>query len=167
MPLTITEALAEIKTITKRLDKKRQSITPFLARQDGLKDPLEKDGGSVKFIAEERQSILDLETRIITLRSGIAKANAETSITIGKTTRTIADWLIWRREVSADQGKFLAFLNAQIAAIRSKAKQAGSMVVPSGTSPEQPADWIINISEPDLIKTKLNSFWFCLWCMCS
>lgn len=46
MALTITEALAEIKTVGKRVEKKREFIKAFLARQDGVKDPLEKDGGS-------------------------------------------------------------------------------------------------------------------------
>ena len=55
MPITITEALAEIKTVGKRVEKKREFIKSFLARQDGIKDPLEKDGGSYQAIARERQ----------------------------------------------------------------------------------------------------------------
>ena len=53
MSITITEALAEIKTISKRLEKKRESIFNFVGRQDGIRDPLEKDGGSVEFIIRE------------------------------------------------------------------------------------------------------------------
>ena len=59
--LTITEALAEIKTIEKRIDKKRQSLQPYIARMDGVKDPLEKSGGSAAFIKAERQAIGDLQ----------------------------------------------------------------------------------------------------------
>ena len=38
MALTITEALAEIKTIQARLTKKREFITRYIARQDGQKE---------------------------------------------------------------------------------------------------------------------------------
>lgn len=85
--ITITEALAEIKTIGKRIEKKREFIGGFLARQDGVRDPLEKDGGSAKAIAGERQSVNDLEDRIVALRRGIQRANDETSVTINGITR--------------------------------------------------------------------------------
>lgn len=55
MAITITEALAEIKTIGKRIDSKKQFVTSHLARQDGVKDPLEKDGGSAELLKRERQ----------------------------------------------------------------------------------------------------------------
>src|ERR1035438_7251391 len=69
--LTITEALQEIKTIGKRLDKKRAAAAQYLARDARARDPLEKDGGSAKFISEERQAIADLETRVISIRTHI------------------------------------------------------------------------------------------------
>lgn len=48
MGMTITEALAEIKTIGKRLEKKRAAIAGNLARDSRLKDPFED---SVKYIS--------------------------------------------------------------------------------------------------------------------
>jgi hypothetical protein len=40
MKLTITEALQEIKTIGNRLEKKRASLAPYLARDSRIRDPL-------------------------------------------------------------------------------------------------------------------------------
>ena len=54
MALTITEALAEIKTLAKRIEKKRQNIGQFLVRQEGVRDPLEREGGSVAFVQTEQ-----------------------------------------------------------------------------------------------------------------
>ena len=44
--ITVTEALAEIKTTQKRIEKKREHILNFAWRQERMKDPLERDGGS-------------------------------------------------------------------------------------------------------------------------
>lgn len=71
--LTLTEALAELKTIDKRIVTKQNNILTYAARQDLIKDPLEKDGGSVKFVKEEKQGMNDLETRKVAIRRAIAK----------------------------------------------------------------------------------------------
>ncbi len=51
--LTITEALAEIPTIEKRIEKKREFILNYLYRQSSVRDPHEKDGGSTVLIVRE------------------------------------------------------------------------------------------------------------------
>lgn len=150
MSLTITEALAEIKTIGKRLDAKRAGIMPFLARQDAVRDPLEKDGGSLSFIASERQAIGDLNTRIIALRRGIQHANDVTIITIGGMSRTISEWLTWRREVAPGEQKFLSGLRAQLNGLRDNMKRQGAAVLAPGATAQAPTDVIVNISESDL-----------------
>ena len=45
--MTCTELLAELKTIEKRIQTKRQFINEFAMRSGAFKDPLEKQGGSV------------------------------------------------------------------------------------------------------------------------
>lgn len=97
--MTITEALAEIKTIDKRIAKKQEFILSCLWRPDSLRDPLEREGGSEQMIKAERQAISDLRKRIVALRTAIAQANRDTTITIGPSTRSIEEWLVWRREV--------------------------------------------------------------------
>ncbi len=150
MALTITEALAEIKTIGKRLIAKRAFIAQNLARMDGLKDPLEKDGGSVDVIERERQAITDLETRIVALRRGIQRANTETPITIDGTVKTIADWLTWRRDVAPETKKFLMGIQGSIQQIRQQARTKGQNIVGSGSEATAPSDIIMNLNEGDL-----------------
>jgi hypothetical protein len=97
--MTITEALQEIKTIDKRIEKKREAILQYLWREDDKRDPLGKqDGGSFGFIERERQAINDLLGRKVMLRSAITQVNMTTDLTVGKITRKVEDWLNWRRE---------------------------------------------------------------------
>jgi len=98
--ITITEALQEVKTIDARIQKKKEFVFNFLFRQNTQRDPHKKDGGSAVLIAQERQAINDLLERKISIRTAINIANAENSITIGKQTRTISEWLVWKRDVA-------------------------------------------------------------------
>jgi hypothetical protein len=150
MPITITEALAEIKTISKRITAKREYIGGFLARQEGIKDPLEKDGGCFQMIARERQAIADLETRIIALRRGIQLANDQTSVAINGTTRTINDWLWWKRDVMPSQKSFLSAVRQKLTAIRDTAKRQGAQVVAPGNTATALTDFVVNINEAEL-----------------
>jgi len=150
MEITITEALAEIKTIGKRLEKKRSNVMQFLARQDGIKDPLEKEGGSVAFVSSERQSIADLGSRIVALRAGIQKANESTIVTINGKSRSIADWLVWRRDVASGEIAFLNQIRAQLANVRTQAGKAGTAIVAPGATAASPADFVVSVDEREL-----------------
>lgn len=148
--MTITEALAEIKTIGKRITKKREFVSGFLFRQEMVKDPLEKDGGTVSAIRRERQAIADLEARVVALRLAIQKANTETQITVGKQTRSIADWIVWRREVAPGVQQFLGGLRGSINKVRQDAQKKGVGFTAAGESAQKPDDIIVNISEQEL-----------------
>lgn len=155
--MTITEALAEIKTIGKRITKKREAVQSYLARQEMLKDPLAADGGSVVFIQRERQAIADLEERIVGLRRAIAKANAETIVAVNGDKRSIADWLTWRREVAPGKQQFLAALRTRVEQVRREAIQKGLNVVSAATAvasvgETKPSDVLVNVSEAELAK---------------
>jgi hypothetical protein len=146
MNMTITEALAEIKTINKRLMKKRDFVLSHTIRDDKLKDPLEKDGGSQKVLDAERQSISDLEARVVRLRSAINKSNQETKLTIGSATRTVSDWLIWRREVMPAYQKFLVQMNAKI----QSGREALAYSRHRAGDDEDVSDLVVNIDEKAL-----------------
>ncbi len=99
--MTITEALSEIKLITSKVEKKRAFVKSNLIRAAHMTDPLEKDGGSTKVLTQELQSVKDLEIRLEKVRYAIAKANIENQITLGETTKSIFEWITWKREISA------------------------------------------------------------------
>jgi len=156
---TITEALAEIKTIGKRIEKKRQSIATYLARDLRLKDPLEKDGGSVAFVTSERQGISDLEARIVGIRTAIQKSNLDTVTVISGTTKSVAEWLTWRREVAPGAQSFLASLNNGIRTIREKAQRDGARIVPMGgesVAETKGVEVVVNVDERALLAAQEN-----------
>lgn len=148
--MTITEALAELKTLGKRIQKKREFVASHLIRQDKFKDPLEKDGGSPKVINSERQSIADLENRSIAIRMAIAAINHHTSVTINGITHTIAEWLVWRREVAPSHQNFLLNLQAAISRARAEGRRSGASVVSRGEEAASPNDIVVNVNEVEL-----------------
>lgn len=146
--LTITEALAEIPTIEKRIEKKREFIFNYLYRQSSVRDPHEKDGGSDTLIAHEKQAIDDLQKRLITIRSSIQKANSENTITIGDQTMTIVDWLTWRREVAPKEQNFLQDLISKINELRQQAIRQGVTIIDK--DPGFSSNYVVNINEREL-----------------
>ncbi len=151
--ITITEALAEIKTLGKRIEKKREFIGSYLARREGLRDPLEKDGGSAAMIVAERQAVGDLEARLIRLRRGIQSANDTTVVTIGGKARTISEWLTWRRDIAPGQKAWLSQVRAGVNQVRETAKREGISLVSASASingDAKPTDIVVNIDERQL-----------------
>jgi hypothetical protein len=149
--ITITEALAELKTIDKRIAKKREFVLSYLLRQEMFKDPLEKDGGSVSAIKREMQSVHDLEERKIVIRRAVQQANERNTITVGRQTRSIADWLVWRREVAPTQQQFLANIRGKIEQARAEAARKGAGLSNSADA-AKPNDVIVNINEQELAR---------------
>lgn len=146
--ITVTEALAEVPTIEKRIEKKRQFILDYLYRQSVARDPHEKSGGSNTAIKEQMQSIKDLQERLIHIRAEIQKSNQETTITVGEQTRTISDWLTWRREVSAGERYFYNNVSNKLQTVRNEAMRRGVTVTDKDAGATQ--DYIINVDEKEI-----------------
>lgn len=160
--ITITEALAEIKTIEKRIEKKRQAVIGNIARDSRLKDPLADAEGmtSEKFIAQERQAIEDLETRIVTLRSAIQRKNFETPCKVGDESKTIQEWLNFRRDVADKRRLFLMTITSSLRSLREQAQAKGARVTGVGISSQAivqagdkpPVELILHLDEKKLIE---------------
>jgi len=148
--MTITEGLAEIKTLNARILKKRESVVRYLARDSRLKDPMEADGGSVEFVKRERQAIGDLEERLVVIRCLIQQKNLETPVVVGSTTRSLASWLNWRREVSAHSKGFLQTLTNTVNQIRREALKGGMQITDKETG--QAGEIIVTVNERQLAK---------------
>lgn len=146
---TITEALAELVTLQKRINKKQEFVKQYLFYQNTMRDPLEKEGGSHQNINQELQAIKDLQERIVNIRAAINKKNQEVELTISGVTRTIADWIIWRRDVAPSEQNFLNRLSNNISQVRNQARQEGLRAV---SVPEEAdrKDIIVNIDEKKL-----------------
>jgi hypothetical protein len=155
MALTITEALAEIKTTQARILKKRTVIQQNVARHAVMVDPFASEGGSKKYIEQEQQSVRDLEERVITLRRAIAKANEEYKINIDGTVRTIAEWITWKRDIVPGLKIHISSMLAGIAAAKEDVKRRGGLFVDPdkvGTGDEAMTQVVMLADEPKIIK---------------
>src|SRR5688572_30010039 len=152
--MRITEALAEVKTLLKRIEKKREFVLAYLVREERLRDPLEKDGGSAKALAEALQSIRDLQERVVAIRLAILTTNLDTDVKVGEGTRSIFGWLTWRKEVAPGQRAFLQQLFTKLSQVRAAAarEQRGVINVEQKVGDSKPTDIIVNISEGQLAK---------------
>lgn len=162
--LTITEALAELKTIEKRLEKKRSAVLQNLGRNSRLTDPMaSEEGGSIGWVKRERQAIKDLQSEIVAIRSAILKSNVESKTTMGDTTKTVFEWLTWRREVAPNERTFLASINQTIRANREKVQQKGGRVVSAGVTAvvqasgdAPPEEILLHLNEAELLAEQEN-----------
>ena len=155
--ITITEALQEIKTITARLEKKRNAIGRYIGRDARARDPFEADGGSEKYVREERQSITDLEERIVSIRCAIQKANLSNLLKIGEVSRSVSAWLTWRREVAPGRKALIQSLSMAIASIRNDIQKKGGRAVIQASAqvisdPTAPPEIVINLNEQGILK---------------
>lgn len=114
MEITITEALAELKTIAARIKKNRDAIVRYSFRPGDRKDPLEKEGGSEKFVAEKRQAISDLQKRFVDIRTAIMSVNLVTKLTLHDQTMSLQEWLTWRRDISVGEMQFLTAMTTTL-----------------------------------------------------
>lgn len=101
--ITITEALAEVNLIKNKIDSKKAYTKSLLYRGSHQMDGFADKGGADKVYTAEEQSIRDLRSRLVKIRAAISKANIETQIQIGDESRTIFDWLTWKRECYQDE----------------------------------------------------------------
>lgn len=147
--ITLTEALAEIKLIDGKLGKKAGNVLEHLTRPKVQVDPLEDKGGSPKFIAQEMQAIDDLGERLITIRQQISRVNQNNVIEVLGVTRTISNWLAWRRDVYPNLATFYNNLSRNISQGRRQlgfehpARRAGQEVASE--------DMIVHIDEVELM----------------
>jgi hypothetical protein len=147
MGMMITEALAEIKTLHKRIGKKADNVNKYLVRLENVLDPLADDGGSAEFVKKNKQGHDDLVERIVKIRTGIQRVNNTTTLEVAGKTRTIAEWLTWRKECV----QFLRSLNGGMI---SQIDSGKSQVEKSRRENEQAKDWAlaVNYSEAELAK---------------
>lgn len=147
---TITEALAELKTIDKRIKKKMEFIGTHAMREARVKDNLEKDGGATVVLSREMQAVRDLEDRKITIRTAIQKKNLETPLVVNERTMLVAEWLHWKRDVAGTRQSYLNGLINGIASNRDIARNKKKNVKTEES--DSPDDVILHLDELDLRK---------------
>ena len=155
--LTITEALAEIKTIGKRVETKQSQLESYIVRDSRMRDPMEKTGGSEEYIKRERQAINDLQKRVVDLRLAIQKSNMVTKLALNGTEMTVYEWLIWRREVAPTATNQLSRIWQTLQNARRGAQQRGVNVIAAAAavqSGNEAHDLIVNVNEQEIAKER-------------
>lgn len=148
--ITITEALAELKLIKSKIEKKKVFILGNVGRQEGAKDQMEKDGGTNAVLKSTMQAVNDLQERYVKIRSAIATANAGSIVEILSIKRSIADWLVWRREVAPMAKDLERHIMSGIQQVKGAATKQGFQVVSQNQPAQKPTDVIIEIDEKEL-----------------
>lgn len=148
--ITITEALAELKLIDNKIANKNSFILSHLYRNKALVDPLADEGGSPEAVAQALQAIGDLRSRKLAIRAAINHANQTNEVTCGGATRTIEEWLVWRRLVYPEsQASAQAIVNT----LRQARHNAGSVGNRLQAAQTQSADDIIvHIKEKEYVE---------------
>ena len=155
--ITITEALAEIKTIGKRIETKNSQLQVYLYRDSRMRDPMEKDGGSAEYIKREHQAVSDLQKRLVDLRTAIQKSNMVTKLALDGQEMTVYEWLIWRREVAPGIQSHLMQLWSQLQTARRSAQQRGVNVVAAAAAIQTDSntqELIVNMNEQELAQRR-------------
>jgi hypothetical protein len=148
----ITEALQQVKILTGRIEKKRQFINKYLTRNSRMVDPLASEGGSKRAIKDEMDAINKLEEQIIAIRVAIQKSNLDTTIKIESDSRTVAEWLVWRRDVASPLVEHYRQMDALVQVSREKhLKEVNQTLAnPAGDAAVKAAQLEVNINEVEL-----------------
>jgi hypothetical protein len=145
--LTITEALQELKTIDKRIQSTKDFVLKYAIRQGSTIDPLDDEGGSHKIIPARIQSLTDLFTRQTSIRHAINIKNAATKLTLGGITMSVAEWIIWRRDVKPGELSAYQQLQAKILDCRRQCQEKGMQLKDDGVQPSRVTEVSCFISE--------------------
>lgn len=106
--LTITEALSECKLIAKKIESANKSFLSSLTRFEHENDIHEKQGGSVVYLQRQIQSAQDNAGRLERIRRAVAASNANNKIEVLGESKTVTEWLAWRKELSSAQKSVLS-----------------------------------------------------------
>lgn len=140
--ITITEALAELRTIAKRIAAKEEFIGGNIGRHSMAVDPHEGDGGSPKLVAEAMQARRDLCDRVVAIRTAIQKKNLSVVLSVAGQEQTVAEWLAWRRDVDSMDRNFLTKTARTISQTRQRIRNE----IPEGME----ADLLPHLNEKEL-----------------
>lgn len=103
MEMSLSRALVELKTITKRINDSIQKFSPTDVMVGGKLKTNQTLSEFEKNVKADFQSITDLISRRSKIKSAVVKANALTTVTIAGTTMTIAEAIERKNSISLEQ----------------------------------------------------------------
>jgi hypothetical protein len=113
--IKISEAMSEIKLFVKKISNQREIVLRHMIREDFRRDPFDRDGSTQEVqVKAALQSIKQLEENIVTYRAAITQTNMAKNLTLEGITMSVAEWLIWKREVLPIRKNLLAAMSTQV-----------------------------------------------------
>jgi hypothetical protein len=149
---TISEALQELKTLDKRIVSTRDFILAYGIRQGSTIDPLDMEGGSHKEIPNRLRQLKDLLERKVQIRIAINQANAETQASVCGQTRTVAEWIVWRRDAFKQELESWRALQRKVLDARQQATTKALTIKEDGTQPTKVNEVACFIPEGEISK---------------
>lgn len=126
MEITITEALQQVKSLQKRLDKERENLRVIAVKHgESLTggDSYIKPEDFSKRANSNYQSVVDLMNRIVKIKKAIVKSNQTTMITIGGRTMSVQDAII-EKDYLGNKEELLDSLRRDLSSARTSYKMA-------------------------------------------
>lgn len=166
--LTITQALAERQIIRSRIEREFNEMGRYMVREDNRIDPLEKSGGSEKYIKERQQSIEALIERYVRMVKAIHTFNITTNVEFNGITRTVDEWLTYHKDlVSINIENLLKIQNLIENAVKTNDKVM--VVANKRGETEKPVQIKINTNPTEVFEslTKMTETKDRLWSMLS
>jgi hypothetical protein len=113
--MTISQAMATLKLLDKRIEGEIRDLDAYAVRRDSAADPLVRKGSnSAIYVAARQQAIADMSAQKIAIKEAIALANQATSLTVAVETRTVSQWIVWKRIVAPGMQTMYAGLLTKI-----------------------------------------------------
>lgn len=122
---------------------KQIEVCAQTAHDSRMVDPLAQKGGSKEYIKAEMQSIAALEDNVVNTRLAIQKANADNVININGIEKSVAAWLIWRREVAPLLQSFFRNVDSKLTQSRAQIAQANRSLAAGATA----SDLVVYVDE--------------------
>lgn len=154
---SVTQGLAECKTLLARIAAKEKGIQSYLARQAIVIDPHAGEThneltGSAAFVAKELQSVHDMRIRYVDIRSAVHKQNDLTWINLTlpggtRISKTVTGWLSWRKDLSAGEIQSLKTYRTLCDQARRESTRRDGKVVTQGQGAPSENDIVFHIDE--------------------
>lgn len=95
----LIEGLKRLRVILKRIDGNTVEITRYASKLSTEKGPFESEETQKDEVKGRIQSNLDLVKEYLALKGRVDRTNRATMITAGGTSRSLADWLLLKRQL--------------------------------------------------------------------
>ena len=124
--MKLIEAMKELKLIVAKISRNREETIKYSSGLSNEKPVFETEKAQSEYVARLIQSTEDLVKRYLDLKSAIEYTNLKTKVTIHGETRSISEWLVYKRNLAGIRHHAYQAANDSVALGR-KSKDAAAL----------------------------------------